>query len=119
MNPSTFDRRIPRAELIIWLDRSRWACLWRIARRVIGSYGRVRPDMAERCPERIDVEFIRYVWRFPKVYRPRIPAALDRYDAHQRTVILRSDAEGDVYLAGWGRLRVGHRAAFEPGGPVA
>jgi hypothetical protein len=39
--------------------------LWRIA----SSYGTVR------CPERVDWEFLRYVWRFNKVERPKTVAA--------------------------------------------
>jgi adenylate kinase family enzyme len=97
-NPSTLDRRIPRADTIVWLHRARAMCYWRIARRVIGSYGQVRPDMAPGCPERFDWEFMRYIWRFPKLYRPRMVEALDRHGAWARTVMLQSDAESAAFL---------------------
>src|SRR5262249_35019775 len=35
INTSTFDMRIPRADTIVWLQRSRYLCLWRIAGRVL------------------------------------------------------------------------------------
>src|SRR5262249_53901526 len=35
INAATFDLRIPRADMIVWLQRSRFLCLWRIARRVL------------------------------------------------------------------------------------
>jgi len=97
-NPSTLDRRIPRADTILWLHRSRAVCYWRVVRRVIVSYGQVRPDMAPGCPERFDWDFIRYIWRFPRFYRPRMVEALDRHDAWARTIVLRSDAESTAFL---------------------
>jgi adenylate kinase family enzyme len=97
-NPSTLDRRIPRADTIVWLHRSRAVCYWRIIRQVIASYRQVRPDMAPGCPERFDWDFMRYIWRFPKFYRPRMAEALDRHDAWARTVMLRSDAESAAFL---------------------
>jgi adenylate kinase family enzyme len=99
-NSSTFDRRIPRADAIVWLKRSRVACCRRIAWRVLTSYGQVRPDMAPGCPEKVDWEFMKFVWGFDAKYEPRIIAALDRHDAWPRTAILRSDREAARYLGG-------------------
>jgi adenylate kinase family enzyme len=102
-NPSTLDLRLPRADTIIWLQRPRIACYWRIARRVLSSYGRVRIDMAPGCPERFDWEFLKYIWKFPNRYRPRMLAALDRNRAWDRTLVLRSDREARAFLQG-GRI---------------
>ena len=41
-----------------------------IMRRIAGSYGQVRPEMAEGCPEKIDFEFFRYVWTYRRQQRP-------------------------------------------------
>jgi adenylate kinase family enzyme len=98
INASTFDLRIPRADTIIWLQRSRAACLRRVALRILTSYGRVRVDMAPGCPEKLDWEFIKWVWSFQRVYDPIIRAALNRHDAWARTIVLRSDAESAVFL---------------------
>ena len=43
-----------------------------ITRRIAGSYGQVRPEMAEGCPEKIDLEFFRYVWTFRRQQRPKL-----------------------------------------------
>jgi adenylate kinase family enzyme len=99
LNTSTIDRRVPRADTIIWLKRSRVACCRRIAWRVLTSYGRVRPDMAEGCPEQVDWDFMKFVWSFDAKYEPRIIAALDRHDAWPRTVMLHSDRATRDYLA--------------------
>lgn len=95
---NTFDLRMPAADRIIWFDRSRITCLWRVLKRTLTTYGTVRPDMADGCPERLDWAFLRYVWSFNATHRPRILAALDAYDAHGRTRIIRSDKDAKLVL---------------------
>jgi adenylate kinase family enzyme len=97
-NPSTLDLRLPRADAVFWLDRSRWACIVRVLKRVISTRGQVRPDMADGCPERLDLEFLRFVWTYPEKFNPRITAALERHNAMSRTLILHSDHEAQACL---------------------
>jgi adenylate kinase family enzyme len=98
-NASTFGLRVPRADAIVWFRRSRALCLWRVARRVAGSYGRVRPDMAPGCPERLDLEFLRYIWTFEALQVPKIEAGLVRHGGAGRVTMIRSDGEADAFLA--------------------
>lgn len=99
VNVSTLDLRLPRTELMIWLERGRIACLWRIARRVMSSYGVVRADMAPACPEGLpDPEFLTYIWTFPRRIAPRIEAAIDRHGMRDRVVRLGSDREAQAWL---------------------
>ncbi len=65
----TMDLRLSRCDTVIWLDFSRWACLWGVAKRIATTYGQVRPDMGEGCPERIDLDFLKWVWNFNKEHR--------------------------------------------------
>jgi adenylate kinase family enzyme len=95
---STFDLRMPRADAVIWLDQLHWICFARVLWRIAPSYGQAREDMAPGCPEQIDLEFLRYVWTFPKKGRHRIVVAFARYDAMSRTAILRSDCEAQAFL---------------------
>lgn len=76
---SSLDIRLPRAEVVIFLDFPTHVCLWRVSKRIMTSMGRVRQDMAEGCPERIDIPFIRWVWRFRRDIRPEVAAALAQY----------------------------------------
>jgi adenylate kinase family enzyme len=70
-----FDRTIPkrlqRCDTVIYLDFSRFACLMGVLKRVLTTYGKVRPDMGEGCPERIDLDFLKWVWNFNKNKRER------------------------------------------------
>lgn len=62
----TMDIRIERADLIIYLDMPRWLCLCRIFQRRVMYRKKTRPDMNEECPEKIDIEFIQWVWNYRK-----------------------------------------------------
>ena len=91
---STFDLRVPRAELVIWVRVSRARALWQLARRVWGSYGKVRSDMAEGCPEQVpDREFLTWIWTFEARQSPKILAGLARHGPEVPLATLRSGAE--------------------------
>lgn len=60
----TLPLRLARADGVILLDYPRRLCLLGVLRRVRASRGRVRPDMAPGCPERLDWSFLAWVWRF-------------------------------------------------------
>ena len=67
----TIHQRLERCDTVIYLDFSRFACLMGVAKRVLTTYGTVRPDMAEGCPERFDWEFLQWVWNFNKNKRKK------------------------------------------------
>ena len=50
-----------QADQIIFLNFSRWNCLYRGWKRYRRYKGRVRESMAAGCPERFDWEFIRWI----------------------------------------------------------
>jgi adenylate kinase family enzyme len=100
VNASTLDLRLPRADLLVWLERSRLVCLRRVAQRIVSSYGSIRPDMAHGCPEQLpDFEFLTYIWTFSTRIAPRIEAAIDQHGMRERTVRLSSDADAKAWLA--------------------
>ena len=65
-----FDRtmleRLARCDTVIYLDFPRIICMLGVMKRILTTYGTVRPDMGEGCPERIDWEFLQWVWNFNK-----------------------------------------------------
>lgn len=60
----TISERLERCDTVIYLDFSRFACLMGVLKRILTTYGTVRPDMGEGCPERFDWEFLKWVWNF-------------------------------------------------------
>lgn len=77
-NPSSFDLRMPRANLVVWIRVPRRTAVAGVARRVLANYGAVRIDMAEGCPEQLpDLAFLKYIWTFERRVAPRIAAGID------------------------------------------
>ena len=60
----TLPKRLKYCDTVIYLDFSRFACLMGVAKRILTTYGTVRPDMGEGCPERIDFDFLKWIWNF-------------------------------------------------------
>lgn len=87
----TMDIRLKAADTIIFLDRSRWVCLYRVLKRIIRHYGKTRPDMTQGCPERLDWEFIHYVFFFNNKKKPGILRRLQNLQPHQQLYVFRSD----------------------------
>lgn len=96
---ATFDIRFARADTVIVLAPPRPVCLAGALRRSLGRRG--EPIQAAGCPERVSLEFLRWIWRYPSDSRPRLEAALQRHGAHLRIVELRSRREAAAFL---GRL---------------
>lgn len=91
------DLHFAGAQLIVWVDQSRVLCVCRALARAIRQRGRTRADMAEGCVERIDVAFLRYIWRWNIDTRPKIEAAIASHAPTTPVVRLRSDRE----IADW------------------
>lgn len=91
------EERLAACDTIVVLDFPRHVCMWRVLRRIAGSYGRVRPDLAEGCPEQIDVGFLRWVWTAPS-RRPEMFARLEPYRGSRRFVVLRNAREVRGFL---------------------
>ena len=85
----TMEERVARCDAIIYLDFSRFACIRGVLKRVITTYGTVRPDMGEGCPERIDFEFLKWVWNYNKNKRERNYRLLNEA-AHAETIVLKN-----------------------------
>ncbi len=60
----TREMRMHAADTIIFLDIPRRVCLYRAIKRAIKYRGRNRPDMAEGCNEKFDLEFLLWVWNY-------------------------------------------------------
>ncbi|MEU1968232.1 adenylate kinase [Micromonospora sediminicola] len=77
----TLDLRLPRADALVLCDPSRILCLIRVLRRRWAGRAVADPraDLPDGCPERIDLDLLRHVWRYPRDSRPRVLAAVAAY----------------------------------------
>lgn len=95
-----FDRTIPerleRCDTVIYLDFSRMACLLGVAKRILTTYGKVRPDMGDGCPERFDWDFLKWVWNFNRNKREQNYRRFQETDA--RVIILKNRRQVRKFL---------------------
>ena len=93
----TMEVRLQQCDTIIYLDFTRWACLWGMCQRVFGSYGKVRPDMAKGCPERFDWDFVKWIWNFNKQNRVRNYTWIAK-TKHAKAIVLKNRREVKHFL---------------------
>jgi adenylate kinase family enzyme len=82
----TLKERLKACDTVIYLDYSRITCIYGVIKRTLLNYGKVRLDMSEGCPERFDMEFMKWIWNFNKNHRD------DFYN------ILKAEREKSVYI---------------------
>ena len=90
-------QEMAKDEWIIYLDYSRLICLFGVLKRVLTTYGTIRPDMGEGCPERVDFEFLKWVWTFNKNKRQRY-YGLFREASHAQVMIFKNRRQTKQYL---------------------
>lgn len=95
----TLDLRIAACDTVIFLDLSRWVCLWSVLGRLIAYRGRSRPDMPEGCPERLSWDFLRWIWNYPRRGKAILTARLQEYAAEKQVIVLRSRREVADFIA--------------------
>ncbi len=91
--------RLALADTVIFFDFPRALCLWRSLKRVASARWTTRPDMAEGCRERIDLEFLRFIWYFHRTKRPGILHQLQGLPEGKPFVHLRTPHEAETFLA--------------------
>ena len=95
----TLERRLEACDAVVFLDLPRTICLWRVLKRAARHHNTTRPDMADGCPEHLNLKFLMWVWNYPKRTRPRIVKLLGEERNTTKTIWLRTPAEIDRFLA--------------------
>ncbi len=94
----TREMRMQAADTIIFLDLPLRVCLYRILKRTLKYYGKSRPDMTDGCNERLDLEFIGWVWNYKHRSRKRLMAELESV-GEKRVIILRNQRQVSEFLS--------------------
>jgi adenylate kinase family enzyme len=98
---NTFEIRAKHADTIIYLELPLSVCLFRIVKRWIKNIGKTRPDMGDGCKEKLDWEFIKFIYT---TYYPRKSKMIERFQSFQDTdpkkevITLKSKQEIKSYL---------------------
>jgi adenylate kinase family enzyme len=96
---STLEMRIKRADTAIFLDVPRRLSFWRVFKRRMVHRGQVRPELAPGCYEKIDLDFIRWIWNYPKRSRPVIDKILSENSDGKTIHILKNANEASDFLS--------------------
>jgi len=94
----TMDIRLSRADQVIYLDMPTWLCLYRIVKRRIMYHKKRRPDMNESCDEKLDLEFVKWVWNYRKRSRAHTIQKLKEAAGRSEVIILKSQREVKQYI---------------------
>jgi adenylate kinase family enzyme len=94
----TMEMRLKASDTVIFLDLPRALCTYRVFRRWLKYRSTHRPDMAEGCNEKIDLEFLGWIWNFPKTTKPKIEERLKRFENEKNVIRLRSKKEVEDIL---------------------
>lgn len=97
MKLASLEHRVERADTVVFLDLPRRSCYAGVLRRRLRYRGLIDPEPG--ILDRISVEFLRWIWRFPRDSRPRIEELLERHAATTRVVVLRSRRDVRAFLA--------------------
>lgn len=108
---ATWDNRIARADLLIWIDRSAPLRFWRVLLRTLLQRGQSRPDLPQNCPELLAnlPEFFSFMWRTKKSARAKMQQLVATAPSTCRVVYLRSNRDTRIFLAS-----IGHATGQAP-----
>ncbi len=96
---STMEMRLERANMIFYFKIGRINCILGVIKRFILNFGKTRPDMGEGCNEKIDWEFIKYVWDFDKIQLHRTDELVKSYP-NVKLITFHSRRQAERYLKG-------------------
>ena len=96
--PASLSERLAYADTVIFLERGRLQSLLRCVSRFLKYRGQSRPELALGCYEKIDWDFLKWIWNYPRDVRPGIMETLEN-QSQARVIILRSDRQVAEFLA--------------------
>lgn len=94
----TLQTRLRACDALVFLDLPRRTCIWRVLRRAIRYRKATRPDMAQGCPEHLNLAFLVWIWNYRRRTRPKILNLLAIERGNRAIIWLRSRAEVTQYL---------------------
>ncbi|KUP09203.1 ATPase AAA [Bacillus coahuilensis p1.1.43] len=95
---ATMDIRLQAADTIIFIDLPAYLCVYRVIKRRFHYHNQTRPDMREGCNERLDLEFVKWVWRFPRDKKPHLIKKLREFEKDKNIYVLKSKKEVQGFL---------------------
>lgn len=98
---ATWDNRVARADLLIWIDRSASLRFLRVLLRTLRQRGQPRPDLPEDCPELLAnlPAFFKFMWLTRQSARAKMQQFAATAPSACRVVYLRSNRDTRIFLS--------------------
>lgn len=93
----TIGMRLERCDTVFYLDYPAAVSLFGYFSRLIKNRGTSRFDMGGYCPERLDLEFVKYIWTFNRKKRRQYREMLSGVN-EKNVFIFRSRRQSEKYL---------------------
>jgi adenylate kinase family enzyme len=94
----TLPIRLERADTAIFLDTSRVKCIYRIIRRRLQYHNRVREDIGEGCYEKLDYDFVKWVWDYNKRSGKKVKDILEQEKERKNIIMLKTERDIENFL---------------------
>ncbi|UCE09946.1 MAG: AAA family ATPase, partial [Candidatus Thorarchaeota archaeon] len=95
---NTLDERMQRADTAIYPQVRRPVAIWIIIRRRIANHRRVRAGLPEGCYEKIDLDFLKWIWNHPKRAKRGTFPILEKYSNSEKTILHLNSKEAQELL---------------------
>ncbi|EHJ57299.1 hypothetical protein HMPREF9318_01749 [Streptococcus urinalis FB127-CNA-2] len=97
-NQCLYEERMMLADRIIFLNGQRFYCLWRVFKRYLAFHNKTRPDMADNCPERFDLNFIKWILWDGRTMKRKKNYLSVKHQYPQKLITLKNQKEIDLFL---------------------
>lgn len=94
----TMDIRLGRADTVILMDTPTWLCIYRVIKRRIMYHKKTRPDLNEGCPEQLDLDFLKWVWKYRKRSRNNTLHKLEQLRHDKQIYIVNNRKQAEALL---------------------
>jgi adenylate kinase family enzyme len=89
-----FEYRIKNADVVIFINRPTYLCLYRVLKRALMYYGKEFFSSAKGCPERgPSIKFLKFIWNFNSERKPLIEELLQEYNDSKKIFIVKNDQQ--------------------------
>ena len=89
--------RMKYADTIFFFDFDRIRVILSILKRRVMYHNSTRPDMSDGCPERLDLDFLRWVWNYPNDERDDLLKNMEEVDG-KKIIIFNNKDDVEIYL---------------------
>lgn len=101
----TLEMRLNACDTAIFLDFSPFVCLYRILKRRLKYRNTNRPDMAQGCNEKIDLEFLGWILSYRKRKKPKVLELLTKFQTEKNIIILKTAKDVETFLENFSKIK--------------